>query len=307
MKLLKKLRLPAALAALCLLLSACAAAPADTAAPISLKDVPAYSGKAYVEINGNKPSFSDSDRTEKNFETYSPLDRLGRCGPAYANICRDTMPTQPRGEIGSVKPSGWQIAKYDFVDGKYLYNRCHLIGFQLAGENANPKNLITGTRYLNVDGMLPFENLVADYVKETDHHVLYRVTPVFQGDNPVASGVLMEAESVEDAEVEFCVYCYNVQPGVTIDYATGDSRLSGTERETAAQGGTSAAKSGASSRTQDAKKNEKTYVLNTNSRKFHNPDCPGAAQIRDENRQSFTGTREELIEQGYSPCGTCKP
>jgi DNA-entry nuclease len=149
--------------------------------------------------------------------------------------------------------------------------------------------------------------MVADYVKETDHHVLYRVTPVFQGDNPVASGVLMEAESVEDAEVEFCVYCYNVQPGVTIDYATGDSRLSGTERETAAQGGTSAAKSGASSRTQDAKKNEKTYVLNTNSRKFHNPDCPGAAQIRDENRQSFTGTREELIEQGYSPCGTCKP
>jgi DNA-entry nuclease len=298
LKLLQKLRLPAALTALCLLLSACALPAADTAASVvSLKDLPAFGGKPYVEINGNKPYFKAGDRTTKAFESYSALDRLGRCGPAYANICREIMPTQPRGEIGQVKPTGWQIAKYDFVDGKYLYNRCHLIGFQLAGENANPKNLITGTRYLNVDGMLPFENMVADYVKETDHHVLYRVTPVFDGGNLVASGVLIEAESVEDkgAGVEFCVYCYNAQPGVTIDYAAGANRRSGT----AADGGAGSA--------QNAKEQQRTYVLNTSSHKFHSPDCPGVAQIRDKNKKTFTGTREEVLAQGYSPCGTCKP
>lgn len=199
---------------------------ASGAGGATLADLPEYSGAPYVELNGNEPSFDEADFTENSFETYAELDVLGRCGTAYANVGEDLMPTEKRGSIGSVKPSGWQIAKYDFVDGKYLYNRCHLIGYQLSGENANERNLITGTRYLNVDGMLPFENLVADYVKETGNHVLYRVTPVFEGSEPVARGVQMEAESVEDRgeSVSFNVFCYNVQPGVVIDYATGGSR-----------------------------------------------------------------------------------
>jgi len=190
--------------------------------------IPAYSGEPYAVVNGNIPYFTDSDMTSESFEYYSDLDELGRCGTAYSSVGTDLMPTEKRGSISKVKPSGWQVSKYDFVDGKYLYNRCHLIGYQLTAENANEKNLITGTRYLNVDGMLPFENLVADYVKETENHVLYRVTPVFEGNNLVASGVLMEAESVEDAGdgVEYCVYVYNVQPGVEIDYATGENHTS---------------------------------------------------------------------------------
>ncbi len=195
---------------------------------ISISDIPEYSGSPYVVINDNIPYFSDSDKTRTDaFENYSALDSKGRCGVAYANICKELMPTEERGAIGSVKPTGWHTVKYDIVDGKYLYNRCHLIGYQLAAENANEKNLITGTRYLNVDGMLPFENMVADYVKESSNHVLYRVTPVFEGDNLLAAGVLMEAYSVEDqgSGVLFNVFCYNVQPGVTIDYASGDSEL----------------------------------------------------------------------------------
>lgn len=193
-------------------------------------DVPAYSSSAYIAINNNVPTFSDTDKTRTDaFETYSNLDSKGRCGVAYANICKEIMPTEERGSIGSVKPTGWHTIKYDNVDGKYLYNRCHLIGYQLAGENANAKNLITGTRYLNIEGMLPFENMVADYVEETNNHVLYRATPVFEGKNLLASGVQMEAWSVEDdgAGICFNVYCYNVQPGITIDYATGDSGLNG--------------------------------------------------------------------------------
>lgn len=192
---------------------------------VDLAAIPAYSGEPYAIVNGNIPYFIASDLTSESFEYYSDLDNLGRCGTAYASVGTDLMPTEKRGSISKVKPSGWQISKYDFVDGKYLYNRCHLIGYQLTAENANEKNLITGTRYLNVDGMLPFENLVADYVKETENHVLYRVTPVFEGDNLVASGVLMEAESVEDEGdgVEYCVYVYNVQPGVVINYATGEN------------------------------------------------------------------------------------
>ena len=192
---------------------------------VDLAAIPAYSGEPYAIVNGNIPYFTASDLTSESFEYYSDLDNLGRCSTAYASVGTDLMPTEKRGSISKVKPSGWQISKYDFVDGKYLYNRCHLIGYQLTAENANEKNLITGTRYLNVDGMLPFENLVADYVKETDNHVLYRVTPVFEGDNLVASGVLMEAESVEDEGdgVEYCVYVYNVQPGVMINYATGEN------------------------------------------------------------------------------------
>ena len=199
----------------------------QTYSAISIEDVPEYSGQPYVIINDNEPYFDKDDLTTQTFEKYSSLDSLGRCGVAYANIGEETMPTEKRGNIGMIKPSGWQIKKYDFIDGKYLYNRCHLIGYQLSGENANEKNLITGTRYMNTEGMLPFENQVADYVKDTGNHVLYRVTPVFEEDNLVADGVLMEAMSVENRglDIEFNVFVYNVQPHVKIDYQTGKSSL----------------------------------------------------------------------------------
>lgn len=277
----------------CMLLSACGAMPQGSGSSATLENIPAYSGQAYVEINDNQPSFTKDELVTESFEEYSPLDSLGRCGVAYANVGVDTMPTEERGSIGQVKPSGWQTVKYDCVDGKYLYNRCHLIGYQLTAENANKENLITGTRYLNVDGMLPFENLVADYVKETGNHVLYRVTPIFEGDNLVASGVQMEAMSVEDNGEGVCfnVYCYNVQPGVVIDYATGDSWL---EEDAPTAGDSSTSQ-------------EESYVLNTSSKKFHRPDCSGVDSMSPENRQDYTGTRQSLIDQGYSPCGTCKP
>lgn len=187
--------------------------------------VPEYSGEPYVVINDNTPYFTADDLVTDSYEFYSDLDDLGRCGVTYACIGQDLMPTEKRGDISSVRPSGWVQHKYDNVDGKMLYNRCHLIGFQLAGENANPKNLVTGTRYMNVDGMLPFENMVADYVKETDNHVMYRVTPIFLDDDLVCRGVLMEAESVEDTGegVEYNVFVYNNQPGIEIDYATGEN------------------------------------------------------------------------------------
>lgn len=287
------------------------AASPETDAPssISLSDIPAYSGSPYVTVNGNVPFFSEADLTVEAFEDYSDLDSLGRCGVAYANICTEIMPSEERGSIGQIKPSGWQTVKYNgVVDGNYLYNRCHLIGFQLAGENANEKNLITGTRYLNVEGMLPFENIVADYVKETDNHVLYRVTPIFEGDNLVASGVLMEAMSVEDSgdAILFNVYCYNVQPYVTIDYETGDSSLNEDavaeespvqEAETAPEEAAPAASSSGSA----------TYILNTNTKKFHYPSCSGVAQMSDANKQEFYGTRDEAIAAGYDPCGRCNP
>lgn len=194
-------------------------------AAVSLEDVPPYSGEPYVVLSDNWPDFSAGDMTTEPLEAYSELDTLGRCGMAYANVCLDIMPTEPRGEIGQVKPSGWHTVKYDCVDGKYLYNRCHLIGYQLAGENANKQNLITGTRYMNVEGMLPFENMVDSYVEETGNHVLYRVTPVFEGTELVARGVHMEAFSVEDEGEGVCfnVFVYNVQPSITIDYSTGES------------------------------------------------------------------------------------
>ena len=276
-----------------------AATPADTpAATYDLSTLPDYGGSPYVAVNDNVPYFTEEDYTVNSFESYSDLDALGRCGVAYACVGTDLMPTEERGSIGQVKPTGWQTVKYDCVDGKYLYNRCHLIGFQLTGENANEKNLITGTRYLNVDGMLPFENLVADYVQETDHHVLYRVTPVFEGDNLVASGVLMEGWSVEDGGegVAFCVYAYNVQPGVTIDYATGESALSGAEAPQASAPATGG-----------AEEEQGTYVLNTSSMKFHEPDCSGVKSMSEANRQDYTGPRQDLVDQGYTPCGICKP
>ena len=190
-------------------------------------EIPWQLGETYTVFHDNVPFFDASDMTTEPFEWYSDLDELGRCGEAYANICLDLMPDEPRGEIGSVKPSGWKSVKYDNVDGKYLYNRCHLIGFQLAGENANPLNLITGTRWLNVQGMLPFENMVADFVRETGEHVLYLVTPLYVGDELVARGVVMEAYSVESEgeDIEFCAFVYNIQPDISIDYATGESYL----------------------------------------------------------------------------------
>ena len=257
---------------------------------VSLDSIPEYSGDPYVVVNNNVPFFSEEDLEAEVFESYGDLDSLGRCTVAYSMVGTETMPTQERGNIGQVKPTGWHAVKYDNVDGKYLYNRCHLIGYQLTAENANVNNLITGTRYLNVQGMLPFENLTADYIKETGNHVLYRVTPVFEGDNLVASGVLMEGESVEDdgEAIQFCVYVYNVQPGIIIDYATGDSRL---------DDGTGGS----------FQSTRKTYVLNTNSKTFHKPDCGSVRKIKDSNKQTFVGTREEAIKNGYSPCKSCNP
>lgn len=194
---------------------------------VQIEDIPEYDDEPFVAINGNVPDYPFEELDAESFEEYSSLDSLGRCGTAVANVGQDLMPTEKRGNISSVKPAGWQIAKYDFVDGKYLYNRCHLIGFQLTGENANDRNLITGTRYMNVDGMLPFENMIDDYVEETGNHVMYRVTPIYEGDELIARGVQMEGWSVEDEGEGICfnVFAYNVQPGVIIDYSTGNSRL----------------------------------------------------------------------------------
>ena len=264
------------------------------AAAIDLASVPAYSGGPCVELYGNEPQFTDEEKARSSFEEYSPLDSLGRCGAAFALIGTETMPTEERGSIGSVRPSGWHTVRYNgVVDGNYLYNRCHLIGYQLAGENANPKNLITGTRYLNIEGMLPFEDEVASYVDRTGNHVLYRVTPVFDGSNLVANGVQMEAWSVEDGGkgVSFDVYCYNVQPGVSIDYATGDSALAEEQATEAASEETA----------------EASYVLNTGTKRFHLPSCSSVSKMKESNKQSITGTREQLLDQGYSPCGMCNP
>lgn len=260
---------------------------------VQLKDIPEYSSDPYVVINGNEPFFEESDYTTEPFEEYSDLDSLGRCGIAYANICKEIMPTEERQDINSVTPSGWVQHEYDFVDGGYLYNRCHLIGHQLAGENANEKNLITGTRYMNIQGMLPFENMVSDYVEETDNHVLYRVTPIFDGDNLVASGVLMEGWSVEDSGDGICynVFCYNVQPGVEIDYTTGDNWES--------------KNAGDSNSSSNAV--ETTYILNTNSMKFHKPSCSSVSDMSEENEETYSGDRDNLIKQGYEPCGRCNP
>lgn len=286
----------------------------------SLREIPAYSGTPYTEVNGNQPYFTEEELTTQSFETYSELDSLGRCGVAYANVGQDLMPTEPRGEIGAVKPTGWHLVKYDNVDGKYLYNRCHLIAYMLAAENANPQNLITGTRYLNVQGMLPFETKVCDYVKNTGNHVLYRVTPIFDGDNLLADGVLMEAYSVEDAGegICFCVFAYNVQPGIGIDYATGDNWAegSGTYQSTVAsvaeetpvpqpETDTAVQITPESSAPQESQ--GITYVLNTNTKKFHYPTCSSVDDMKEKNKQIYTGSRDEVINMGYVPCKRCNP
>ena len=276
-----------------------------------LSQIPNYTGNPYTIVNDNEPEFDESDFTTEAFETYSDLDNLGRCGVAYANICKELMPTEKRGKIGMIKPSGWHTVKYpEIIKDRYLYNRCHLIGFQLAGENANEKNLITGTRYLNVDSMLPFENEITDYVNNTGNHVLYRVTPIFDGDNLIASGVQMEAESVEDSGegVKFNVYCYNVQPGIGIDYATGDSWA---DQEPVANGESEDNDSIIVDSDDGADSNmtteETEYVINTNTGKFHRPNCDSVTKMKAKNKKEFTGSREELISDGYEPCGNCKP
>lgn len=255
-----------------------------------LGDVPDFSGEPYICLNDNYPTFMDDEMVTTPFEEYSALDEYGRCGAAYANICKEIMPTEKRGEIGEVFPSGWHTVKYnDIIDGNYLYNRCHLIGYQLAGENANELNLITGTRYLNVQGMLPFEDMVADYVEETNNHVLYRVTPVFEGTNLVAAGVIMEGKSVEDNGEGICfnVFVYNVQPGIIIDYADGESCAD--ENYKLSDDG------------------EITYILNSNTKKFHYPYCSSVDDIAEKNKQEFTGSREDAVNLGYEPCKRCNP
>ncbi len=272
----------------------------NTQAPLSenaitLDNIPEYSGEPYIAIYDNLPLFSKDDYTTTAFEEYRALDNLGRCGVTFACVGVEIMPTEKRGDIGQVKPSGWVTSKYDFVDGRYLYNRCHLIGYQLTGENANTSNLITGTRYMNTQGMLPFENMIADYVKETENHVLYRVTPIFEGDNLVASGVQMEAWSVEDDGDGICfnVYCYNVQPGVVIDYATGKNHLDETAND---EEGTADFR---------VDKNAE-YVLNISSKKIHSSECSGAKNMSAKNRQVVKGNKlQSYVNNGYELCGSC--
>lgn len=261
--------------------------PALSMPSFSSADVPAFEKSPYVEVNGNIPFFTANQITDKSYEYYSPRDSLGRCGIAVASIGRDLMPTSDRGSISSVKPTGWHSVSYPSLGVDSLYNRSHLIAFQLTGENANWENLISGTRFMNQTGMTLFENQVADYIKETGNHVMYRVTPVFTGNNLVADGVLMEAWSVEDEGdgICFCVYLYNVQPGVEIDYATGESELVGI----------------------DLPEGSPTYILNTGSKKFHKPTCSNASSISDKNRAESYETREELIAQGYKSAGCCNP
>lgn len=263
--------------------------------PVSLDSIPAYSGKAYVYINNGNPDFSQSELKTKSYEYYSPLDRLGRCGVVHACVGKDIMPTEERGSIGMVKPTGWHTVKYDCVDGKYLYNRCHLIGFQLTGENANEENLITGTRYMNVTGMLPFENMVADYVKETGNHVMYRVTPLYKGNNLLAHGVQMEAYSVEDDGDGICfnVFVYNVQPQITIDYATGESSYNGTIIEPDDD--------------DDYQTQSTSYILNKNTKKIHLPSCYSVDQMKESNKEYYTGDIDDLLGRGFSRCKNCNP
>lgn len=294
----KKLTLPGAVVLIILMLLSwyldCAEEPIYSQ---SVQDVPAFSGEPYVVINDNQPEFNQDDWTTTSYEYFSELDSLGRCGYTMACIGIDLMPTEDRESISSVKPTGWVQNQYYFVDGKSLYNRCHLIGFQLTGENANERNLITGTRYCNVEGMLPFENMVADYVKETRNHVLYRVTPIYDGDNLVARGVQMEALSMEDKGDGICfhVYVYNNQPGVQIDYATGENWADGTS------------KPDGETYSQSDQTLKITYILNTNSMKFHAQDCSQAEDMKEENKEIYSGSREDLLAQNYTPAGCCKP
>ena len=287
----------------------------NTAAAFTLDSVPAFSGIAYADINDDVPFFTEEELTAETFEEYWPLDELGRCTGAMACIGTELLPSETRGNISEITPTGWHSAKYDSIDGGYLYNRCHLIGYQLTGQNIEERNIITGTRYMNLEGMLPFENSVRMYVEGTGNHVLYRVRPYYRGEDLVAAGVLMEAESIEDPLVRFCAFCYNVQPGIEIDYATGESAEAGgiladeadpaaddvmiIEADPAAENGSAPARS--------ADSREITYILNTNTKKFHYPYCKSVRDMKEKNKRETTMTREEIIEKGYSPCKNCNP
>ena len=298
---------------------------------VTLANIPVYDGTPYIQLEKNIPDFTeDEKKNTEAFETYSELDSLGRCGQAYANISPELQPTEERGAIGNVRPSGWHTVKYnDLIDGNYLYNRCHLIAYCLAGENANEKNLITGTRYLNTEGMLPFEEMVNDYVDKTGNHVLYRVTPQYEGDNLVASGVEMEGWSVEDAGTGICfhVYCYNVQPGIEINYADGkswenasDNRENAQKTESVGQeSGCTGQETGlenditteqleiADDDSDRRNKTAQTYILNTNTKKIHRSTCSSVSQMKETNKQTYEGTVEELENMGYAPCKKCNP
>ena len=305
--------------------------------------VPAYSGQAYADINGDVPFFTEEEMTKEAFHEYWPLDGLGRCTGAFACVGPETLPKEKRGDISEVKPTGWHRSEYSDIDGGLLFNRCHLIGHMLTGQDANERNLITGTRYMNTEGMLPFEESVLMYVEGTGHHVLYRVRPFYEGQNLVASGVLMEARSVEDPLVQFCAFCYNVQPGFEIDYATGDNRRAKEGQDEEVQriipedtdeeesGNRSAAdENGEAAEAVEKQKDAGTrndadaaaengaeaseeagedfhYVLNTNTHKFHMPYCDSVNDIKDKNKKISEEDRDTLIRKGYSPCGRCKP
>ncbi|MBQ5430125.1 MAG: DNA/RNA non-specific endonuclease [Lachnospiraceae bacterium] len=275
-------------------------------------DIPKWDKKhPSVTVHKNKPYFTKKQKKKnKSYESYGKLDSLGRCTKTIACIGKDLMPTEKRGEIGSIRPTGWHTVKYDGIDGRYLYNRCHLIGYQLTGENANERNLITGTRYMNVDGMLPYENEVADYLWcHQKNHVLYRVTPIFAGKDLLARGVLMEAYSVEDKGegVSYCVFCYNVQPGITINYKNGESdgpAYTGGQKSKDNNSKTSKEDKG---NTPKEDKKGQTYILNTNTKKFHLPSCSSVSTMSPKNKKTYTGKRKYLIREGYSPCGRCRP
>ena len=299
-------------------------------AQATIADIPAYTGALCIDINHGEPGFTEQDEARGTFMQFSNLDFEGRCGTAFARIGPDTISNEKRGDISQVHPSGWVQRKYSFVDDGMLYNRSHLIAHQLCGENANEKNLITGTRTFNAVGMLYYEELVGDYVRSTGNHVLYRVTPLFAANDLVARGVQMEAKSVEDngEAVQFNVFVYNVEPGVAIDYVTGESwessetpqvtsKGSATITTTAAAradkaaagsaGGSNADAAGSNSAGNQGTSEQQDYILNVKNKKFHKPDCSAANDISSANKQDFTGTRDQLIARGYSPCGICKP
>ncbi len=311
----------ALLLSLCLLLSGCELPFSNNSGPdgdgaasyANLSSIPAYSGSPYVILNGDIPTFTKEEITDVSYEFFSPLDSLGRCGYVEASVGVDLMPTEDRESISSVTPSGWINKKYDCVDGGYLYNRAHLLGFQLTGENANKLNLITGTRYMNVEGMLPFENMIADYVKETENHVMYRVTPIYLGNNLVAHGVQLEAYSVEDGGEDICfnVYVYNVQPEIVIDYATGESRYDKNTdyAETAINGeaGNAPLPPVDEGGEDEGEAPTGSYVLNTSRKKIHLPTCSSVDNMKPENKATSDKAKEELLEDGYTACGVCRP
>ena len=264
-------------------------------------EIPEFTRAPFVAVHDNIPFFDTESLTPESYEIYYDLDELGRCTLADAVVGQDTQPTEKRGDISMVKPTGWHTDRYSFVNGEMLYNRCHLIAYYLTAENANTRNLVTGTSFMNRDGMNLFENVVGDYVKETGNHVRYRVTPVFKGGNLLCDGVLMEGFSIEDGgeDICFCVFAYNVQPGVHIDYLTGDNYADG-------EPATEAVNADGTYET-ESEDTIGTYVLNLRKKKFHRPECPGIINMAEKNRQDYTGSRNALLLDGYAPCPACKP